>query len=140
MICAALMLWSSSVMARETLAVGACGADVKRICAGITPGEDRIRRCVREHIRELSGACLITLAKPLEVDQACRAHFNEKCASVQPGEGRLGSCLKSAAASLSNTCKNALSRAVPGVREKVKARQTLHQSFFGTFNANDTLG
>jgi hypothetical protein len=114
--CAALTLWASCAMAQETLAVGACAQDVKKLCAGIQPGEDRLRSCAREHIREFSGACLLSLAKLTEVGGDCRAHLNRECANVEVGEDRLESCVRGAVASLSDTCKNALAQAVPGAR------------------------
>jgi len=116
MIIASLMLWSSSVTAQEALAVGACAASVRALCSGIQPGNNRIRACVREHIRDLSDPCLLSLAKLAEVDQACREHLNQACASVETGGGRLEACLKSAVATLSEACKDALVGAVPGAR------------------------
>ena len=49
MICAASMLWVSSAMAEETLAVGACTQDMKKLCADVPPGQGRLRTCAREH-------------------------------------------------------------------------------------------
>ena len=114
MIGAAAMAWSSTATAQEGLAVGACAADVKSLCAGTEPGQNRIRGCLREHINDVSESCLTTLAKLAGVDQACRAHLNQECARVTPGEGQVEACLRSAIASLSNACKDALARAVGG--------------------------
>jgi hypothetical protein len=35
----------------------ACHADVQRLCAGVKPGEGRIRACVHQHQQELSPGC-----------------------------------------------------------------------------------
>ena len=78
------------------------------------PGRDSLRACFREHIHELSDACLLALARLSSVDQTCRQRLNEACASVQPGEGRLEACLRSAVTKLDDTCKNELSHAIPG--------------------------
>ena len=82
----AFVLWSPNVAAQETLAVGACMADAKSLC-GATGGTgvEPLRGC----FRDLSGKCLLSLAKLLEVDEACRAHVNQQSANVQIGEGRL---------------------------------------------------
>ncbi len=34
-----------------------CRADVARLCAGVTPGEGRVRDCIRAHVKELSPEC-----------------------------------------------------------------------------------
>jgi len=110
MVCAAFMLWASSATAQET--AGPCTADELRLCSGIQPGRDSLRACFRAHIKELSDACLLSLARLTAVDKSCRERLNQECASVEPGEGRLESCLRSAVAQLSDACKNALSRAI----------------------------
>ena len=114
---AVLILWSPNVTAQETLAVGPCMADAKSLCAGRTgTGIEPLRGCLRDHLKEISDACILSLAKLNEVDPACKAHLRQQCANVKIGEGRLEACLKTAADSLSDDCKNALARAVPGAR------------------------
>jgi hypothetical protein len=120
MITAVVMLWSSNATAQEeTLRqrrVGHCAADLRRLCPGVQPGNNRLRACMKEHIDEVSFPCLVTLAKFAEVrrtlNQECSAHIRQQCAGVERGGGRLGACLRSAVASLSDTCKEALTRAV----------------------------
>ena len=114
MVCAALILFASSATAEKTSRVGPCTADEKRLCAGIPPGRDNLRACFREHIHELSDACLLALARFSAVDKTCKERLSQECASVEPGQGRLESCLRSAAANLDDYCKRALSRAIPG--------------------------
>jgi hypothetical protein len=114
---AAFMLWSPNVTAEETLAVGACMADAKSLCGGITgTGIEPLRGCFRDHVKELSAPCLLSLAKLLEADPACKAPFKEQCANVEIGEGRLEACIKTVASTLSDSCKDAIVRAVPGAR------------------------
>ena len=116
MIGAILMVWSSNATAQERLAVGHCLADLRKLCPGIQPGNNRLRACMREHIRDVSFPCLVTLAKFAEVrrslNEECSAHIRQQCANVERGGGRFGACLRSAVASLSDTCKDALARAV----------------------------
>ena len=119
MIGAILMLWSSNATAQERLAVGACAADAKSLCSGIVgTGLEPVRGCFRDHIKEVSGVCLLSLAKLLEaeVDPACGAHIDQQCANVKIGEGRLEACLRTAVDTLSASCKDAIVRAVPGAR------------------------
>jgi hypothetical protein len=113
MICATLMLLASSATAHAQKTVGPCTADEMRLCAGIQPGRDALRACFREHIHELSDACLAALVRLTAVDKTCRERLNQECASVEPGQGRLEACLRSAAAKLDEYCKGALSRAMP---------------------------
>src|SRR5579862_5313970 len=35
----------------------ACSQDIQTVCAGVQPGEGRIRLCMRQHFRELSAGC-----------------------------------------------------------------------------------
>jgi len=114
---AAVMLWSPNATAQDTLAVGACMADAKSLCPGVGgAGLEPLRGCFRDHVKEVSGACLLSLAKLLEVDAECRAHVKQQCDNVQSGEGRLEACLRTAVETLSDSCKDAIVRAVPGAR------------------------
>jgi hypothetical protein len=88
-------------------------ADARSLCGGTAgTGLEPLRGCFRDHVKEVSNACLLSLAKLLEVDSACRAHINQQCANVQIGEGCLEACLRTAVGTLS--CKDAIVRAVPG--------------------------
>ena len=119
MIGAILMLWSSNATAQERLAVGHCAADLRKLCPGIPQGNNNLRSCMREHIRDVSFPCLVTLAKFAEVRRSlkeCSAHLQQQCASVERGGGQFGACLRSAVASLSDTCKERLARAVRRAR------------------------
>jgi hypothetical protein len=120
MIGAILMLWSSNATAQERLAIGHCAADLRRLCPGVVPGNNRLRVCMREHIRDVSFPCLVTLAKFAEVRRSlkgeCSVHVQQQCANVERGGGKFAACLRSAVASLSDTCKDALARAVRRVR------------------------
>lgn len=39
----------------------ACRADMQKYCAGIEPGQGRIRACLREHINQVAEECKIVL-------------------------------------------------------------------------------
>jgi hypothetical protein len=112
---AAFVLWSPNVAAQDAVAV--CMADARSLCGGTGgTGLEPLRGCFRDHVKEISGKCLLSLAKLLEVDEACRAHIRQQCADVQIGEGRLEACLRTAVDTLSDSCKEAIVRAVPGAR------------------------
>jgi hypothetical protein len=116
---AVLMLWSSSAGAQGRLAVGHCLADLSRLCPDVQPGNNALRVCMREHIRDVSFPCLVTLAKFAEVRRfrrECSAHLQQQCANVERREGQFAACLRSAVAGLSDPCKDALARAVRRVR------------------------
>jgi hypothetical protein len=109
-----LTLWSSNATAQESL-VGHCAAELRDLCPGIAAGNNALRTCMREHIRDISGPCLATLAKFAEVrgsHKECSAHLRQQCTGVETGGGQFVACMKSAAASLSDTCKDALARAL----------------------------
>ena len=119
MIGAVLMLWSSNATAQERLAVRHCVADLRKLCPGIPPGNNALRACMRERIREVSLPCLVTLAKFAEVRRSrneCSDHLRQQCAGVERRGGQFGACLRSAVATLSDTCKDALARAVRRAR------------------------
>jgi hypothetical protein len=118
MIATILMLWSSNVAAQERLA---CEADLRKLCPGVQPGNDRLRACMREHLRDVSFSCLVTLARFAEVagyDKTYSAYLRQECASAERKVEPFGACLKSAVASLSNTCKDELARAVRRARSR----------------------
>jgi hypothetical protein len=119
MIGAIVMLSSLSATAQRTLSGAPCVPDIEKLCPDIEPGNGRLRACLKEHIRDVSSACLVRLAKFAEIRRFrddCGAHIRQQCGSVKRGGGKLGACLRSAIASLNDSCKDALSRAVSGAR------------------------
>jgi hypothetical protein len=58
----ALLLASSAAMAQNAQQIArACAGDIERLCAGVPPGEGRIKACIKAHITELSAPCFDTL-------------------------------------------------------------------------------
>ena len=118
MIGAILMLGSNATAQDETVQqhrVGHCAADLRKLCPGIPPGNNALRACMREHIRDVSFPCLVTLAKFAEVrgsHKECSAHLRQQCAGVERAGGQFAACLRSAVAGLDDACKDALARAV----------------------------
>ena len=95
-----LLLTTSGAMAQQRAVAKACAADVAAKCAGVQPGQGRIKACVQEHFKELSEPCQAMLVK--------------NCPGVKAGGGRIAACMKSHLADVSQDCKDALSRAVAG--------------------------
>jgi hypothetical protein len=81
---------------------------------------------MREHIRDVSFPCLVTLAKFAEVRRSlkeeCSGHLRQQCGTVERRGGEFGACLRSAVASLSDACKEALARAVRRARASPNGR------------------
>ena len=55
---AVLMMATWPSHAQEARAIArACAADIDRLCAGVPPGEGRIKACMKAHVTELSAPC-----------------------------------------------------------------------------------
>src|SRR5262245_12358895 len=108
------------VLAAATRAVSAgdanpCREDVARLCAGVTPGEGRVRDCIRAHAKELSPGCSARLQAAERMAQAgrldprgivaCRADVESLCKGIPSGGGRWLRCLQDHATDLSDACR-----------------------------------
>jgi hypothetical protein len=113
------------------LAVGAnpCRGDVTRLCAGVTPGEGRIRDCIRVHAAELSPPCKAWLeaarrstpGRQLDAQTigACRGDVDRLCHGIPSGGGRWRRCLEDHSAALSEGCRATMGpSASPGAAAK----------------------
>ena len=113
MVIGAVVLLSPPVaMARS---VGVCAADIKAKCAGVQPGEGRIRDCVKTHVAEFSDPCKARLARVAEISKACAADIKENCADKEKGRGKVRACIQKIIGNIkSDQCKEALAQAVAG--------------------------
>lgn len=67
---AVLALISSVGAAQEGMAIArACAGDIDRLCAGVPPGEGRIKACMKAHLQELSAPCLDELLKAIAAEK-----------------------------------------------------------------------
>lgn len=62
MLSGALLLATAPSQAQDARTIArACAGDIERLCAGVPPGEGRIKACIKAHITELSAPCFDTL-------------------------------------------------------------------------------
>jgi hypothetical protein len=98
----------------QTAAMKACGGDVKSLCAGIQPGDGRVKACIKSHVSDVSAPCQAVLLKAAAISKACSADVKKICADVKPSAGRIEACMKSHLSEISDACKDAISQATAG--------------------------
>lgn len=108
-----LVLAAATPVAAED--VNPCRADVARLCAGVVPGEGRLRDCIRAHAKELSPGCSARLQAAERMAEAgrldprgavaCRDDVQRLCKGIPSGGGRWLRCLQDHAADVSDTCR-----------------------------------
>ena len=108
-----MFLSATSSMAQQTVAKQ-CAGDIKSLCAGVQPGEGRIRACIKSHVSDLSAPCQAVLVKAAAIGKVCGADVKKNCADVKPGGGRIEACMKSHLADVSEPCKDAMTQAAAG--------------------------
>jgi hypothetical protein len=110
-ILAALLLSGSCAMAQSG---NPCAGDVKKLCAGIQPGEGRIKACMKSHLSDLSQTCEDRLLTVAITGKVCKADVAKLCAGVVAGTGGIRTCIKSHMAEVSDPCKDAMSQTAGG--------------------------
>lgn len=97
---------------------GPCHEEVKKLCAGIEPGEGRMRECIMENKDKFSAGCKAKMQKRHEmmtkVRDACKADKEKLCPNADGKAVR--SCFKENKDKLSTSCQTALKE----MREKRK--------------------
>lgn len=112
-----LIVFAPAAVTAQTATVRqACRAELEQHCAGVQPGEGRLRTCVKEHFAEFSEPCKAALLGSVAVVRACKADVQKTCAGVQPGDGRIQACMKDHFAEYSEGCKQAIITAKFGRR------------------------
>jgi hypothetical protein len=109
----AALLLPTSASAQSSLRAQ-CAAEIKSQCAGVQPGEGRIRACIETHLASLSPQCQAGLAKVAAIVKSCAADAKQLCGDVKPGGGRIVSCMKEHLDAVSGPCKDALGKDVAG--------------------------
>ena len=93
-----------------------CGPEIQQHCAGIQPGEGRLRACIKENFAAFSEPCRRAMLSSVAVVRACKADVQRTCPGVQPGGGRIQACMKDHFAEYSEPCKQAIITARFGTR------------------------
>jgi hypothetical protein len=107
----ALLTSGSGAMAQSG---SPCAGDVKKLCAGIQPGEGRIKACMKSHLGDLSQSCEDRLLTIAITGKVCKGDVAKLCAGVVPGTGGLRACIKSHMVEVSDPCKDAMSGTASG--------------------------
>ena len=121
-VCAALsFLFVSGAMAQSAggaqsggaakAGVGACAADIKKICGSVEPGGRRIANCLKERLSELSDVCKARVAEVTAAAKTCRADVEKQCEGKTRRTQKVV-CLKDALANLGDECKTAIAAVV----------------------------
>jgi hypothetical protein len=98
----------------QSAAMKACADDVKSLCAGVQPGDGRIKACIKSHFSDVSAPCQAILVKAAAISRACSANVKKVCADVKPGGGGIEPCMKSHLSEVSGPCKDAVTQAAAG--------------------------
>ena len=106
------LLLSGSVAVAQL--AGPCSGDIKKLCAGIQPGEGRIKACIKSHLTDLSPTCQDRVLTVAVTGKVCKTDVTNLCGGVVPGTGGIRACIKSHMAAVSDPCKDAMSRAAAG--------------------------
>jgi hypothetical protein len=91
-----------------------CVSDIKTLCAGIQPGEGRIKGCIKSHLTELSPTCQDRLLTVAVTGKVCKTDVTKLCTGIVPGTGGIRACIKSHMAEVSDPCRDAMSQAAAG--------------------------
>jgi hypothetical protein len=105
-----------AVMAQGTALRQACGTEIEQHCAGVQPGEGRLRACIKENFAAFSEPCKRAMLSTVAVVRACKADVQRTCPDIQPGGGRIQACMKDHFAEYSEPCKQAIITAKFGTR------------------------
>jgi hypothetical protein len=78
-----------------------CIADAKKLCPGMGPYDDKLMRCMMEHMDQLSPACRDAQSKArkgtgsgnLKSDAACAKAINQLCPDASPGSPEYSQCI-----------------------------------------------
>ena len=108
----ALLLSGSVAVAQQ--AGKPCAGDIKTLCAGIQPGEGRIKACIKSHLTNLSQTCEERMLTVAVTGKVCKTDVANLCAGIVPGTGKLRACIKSHMAELSDPCRDAMSQTAAG--------------------------
>lgn len=114
----AVALGAALLLSASTVAVKAmggschlrktCAVDLDALCAGVTPGEGRVRACLTAHMANMSTTCSAKLSREIYLAAVCEADVKHFCGNVISGGDRIASCVQTHFGEVSGSCKSAL--------------------------------
>lgn len=105
-----LMLFlASGAMAQTQVTKMVCSIDVEAKCGKMQPGENRIRACVADHLKEFSEPCKAILAKSAKLWDECTLDVKRRCDGL-PTIRKLQRCVKANLATFSKPCRDAIAQ------------------------------
>ena len=113
---AVLLMAPVGAMAQGMAMRQACGPEIQQHCAGVQPGEGRLRDCVKDHFAAFSEKCKQALLSSVAVVRACKPDVQRTCPDIQPGAGHIQACMKDHFAEYSDLCRQAIITAKFGSR------------------------
>ena len=126
----ALLLSGSAAVAQ---AGKPCADDIKKLCAGIQPGEGRIKACIKSHLTELSPTCQDVVLTVAVTGKVCKTDVTKLCGGIEPGTGGIRACIKSHMAVRGERPLQGCDVSSPGRQENLGARGSLNE--FGRFRS-----
>lgn len=109
-----LMLFSApGAMAQTQVMKMVCSIDVEAKCGKVQPGENRIRACVADHLKDFSEPCKVIIAKSAKRWDECALDLKRSCDDVQTIR-KLRRCVKANLATFSKPCRDAMAQNISG--------------------------
>ena len=93
-----------------------CKADREKFCAGLQPGDGKLRECMKQHEAELSPECKERQEAWKKVRVNCKSDEEKFCADAGKERGAMTKCLESHASELGQACADAL-KSRPGAQK-----------------------
>ena len=91
--------------------VGACAADIKKVCGDVKRGGSRVASCLKEHVADLSDACKARLADVAAARKTCNGDIEKQQCDTK-GRAQKVTCITKALANLGPECKAAIAAVV----------------------------
>ena len=85
-----------------------CTVDLDALCAGVAPGEGRVRACLMAHMAGMSTFCSAKLSREIYLATECEADVKHFCGAVTSGGARIASCVQTHFGEVSDSCRSAL--------------------------------
>jgi hypothetical protein len=85
-----------------------CTVDLDALCAGVAPGEGRVRACLMAHMASMSTFCSAKLSREIYLATECETDVKHFCGAVTSGGARIASRVQTHFGEVSDSCRSAL--------------------------------